>query len=267
MAAEKGANEVALAVLAITLVAVVVFFPVTFLFGVSKYLFTALALGVVIALFASYFVAVTVVPLFCARYLKAIGGHKDGETAEGSSGERDFTPGSTRNSTSHAELLRAMGAKSARPSLSKFSRLRRPLSLEFPALSVRRCVVFSAHRCGPIHHQSQGAYGHAHRDHEDYVKKVEDIVRQVVPPERLEYGRFQYRGDARSFFALFTPNSGMHTAFVQVGLKEDHKVSSFAYMDRGRENASRSELPELRTYFQSGGLVDAVLESGSAGAN
>ncbi len=71
MAAEKGANEVALAVLAITLVAVVVFFPVTFLFGVSQFLFTALALGVVIALFASYFVAVTVVPLFCANFLKA----------------------------------------------------------------------------------------------------------------------------------------------------------------------------------------------------
>ena len=36
---ERGANEVALAVLAIMLVAVVVFFPVTLLFGVSKYLF------------------------------------------------------------------------------------------------------------------------------------------------------------------------------------------------------------------------------------
>ncbi len=71
VAAEKGANEVALAVLAIMLVAVVVFFPVTFLFGVSKFLFGALALGVVIALFASYFDAVTVVPLFCANFLKA----------------------------------------------------------------------------------------------------------------------------------------------------------------------------------------------------
>ena len=71
VAAEKGANEVALAVLAIMLVAVVVFFPVTFLFGVSQFLFTALALGVVIALFASYYDAVTVVPLFCANFLKA----------------------------------------------------------------------------------------------------------------------------------------------------------------------------------------------------
>ncbi len=70
VAAKKGANEVALAVLAIMLTAVVVFFPVTFLFGVSKFLFSALALGVVLALFASYFVAVTVVPLYCARRSK-----------------------------------------------------------------------------------------------------------------------------------------------------------------------------------------------------
>ena len=51
--------------LAATLTTVVVFFPVTFLSGVSKFLFTALALAVVLALFASYFVAMTVVPLFC----------------------------------------------------------------------------------------------------------------------------------------------------------------------------------------------------------
>ncbi len=80
-AAVNGANEVALPVLAITLIAVVVFFPVTFLFGVSKYLFTALALAVVIALFASYFVAVTVVPLYSARYLRAIKPQDDGDGA------------------------------------------------------------------------------------------------------------------------------------------------------------------------------------------
>ena len=68
VAAERGANEVGLAVLAITIVTVVVFFPVTLLFGVSKYLFTALALAVVFSLFASYFVAVSVVPLYCAYF-------------------------------------------------------------------------------------------------------------------------------------------------------------------------------------------------------
>src|ERR1700747_377344 len=75
VASERGANEVALAVLAITFVTVVVFFPVTLLFGVSKYLFTALALGVVISLLASYLVAVSVVPLYCAKVLRGFIGH------------------------------------------------------------------------------------------------------------------------------------------------------------------------------------------------
>jgi multidrug efflux pump subunit AcrB len=61
--------------------------------------------------------------------------------------------------------------------------------------------------------------------------------------------------------SLSTPNSAMHTAFVEVGLKEDHKVSSFVYMDKVRKRVSE-ELPELRTYFQSGGLVDSVLNQG-----
>src|SRR5271165_2693222 len=78
VAAEAGGAEVSLAVLAATLTTVVVFFPVTFLYGVSKFLFSALALAVVISLLASYLVAMTVIPLFCARYLKAMpagGGH------------------------------------------------------------------------------------------------------------------------------------------------------------------------------------------------
>src|SRR5580698_4991919 len=71
VAAERGGEEVALPVLAATLTTAVVFFPVTFLYGVSQFLFTALALAVVLSLFASYFVAMTVVPLFCANLIKA----------------------------------------------------------------------------------------------------------------------------------------------------------------------------------------------------
>ncbi|MGE5415143.1 MAG: efflux RND transporter permease subunit, partial [Syntrophomonadaceae bacterium] len=70
VAAERGGAEVALPVLAATLTTVVVFFPVVFLYGVSRFLFVALALAVVFSLLASYFVAMTVVPLFCARFLK-----------------------------------------------------------------------------------------------------------------------------------------------------------------------------------------------------
>src|SRR6185437_4604103 len=70
IAAEQGGKEVDLAVLAATVATSIVFFPVVLLTGVSKYLFTALALGVVLAMFASYIVAMTVIPLFCAKFIR-----------------------------------------------------------------------------------------------------------------------------------------------------------------------------------------------------
>ncbi|HSI12218.1 MAG TPA: efflux RND transporter permease subunit, partial [Chthoniobacter sp.] len=75
VAAEKGGSEVALPVLAATLTTAIVFFPVTFLYGVSRFLFSALALSVVLSLFASYAVAMSVVPLFCAKLIKAHQAH------------------------------------------------------------------------------------------------------------------------------------------------------------------------------------------------
>src|ERR1700735_1618957 len=68
-AAVNGGKEVQLAVLAATVSTSIVFFPVVLLYGVSRYLFTALALTVAIALFSSYVVAMTVVPLFCAKFI------------------------------------------------------------------------------------------------------------------------------------------------------------------------------------------------------
>ena len=90
-AAWGGADEVALAVLAVTFVTVVVFFPVTLLFGVSRYLFTALALAVVISLLASYFVAISVVPLYCANFLHGLVHHGAESEAPGVSWGAPFT--------------------------------------------------------------------------------------------------------------------------------------------------------------------------------
>src|SRR6202012_3990358 len=72
IAAQTGGSEVTLAVLEATLVAFVDFFPVTFLYGVSKFLFSALALAFCISLLISFVVAMTVIPLFCSRFLKQV---------------------------------------------------------------------------------------------------------------------------------------------------------------------------------------------------
>src|SRR5580700_9896049 len=80
-AAEKGGMEVALAVLAATSTTSIVFFPVAFLSGISKYIFTPLGLGVVLSIFASYFFAMTVVPLFCANFIRVQHHEHDDEIA------------------------------------------------------------------------------------------------------------------------------------------------------------------------------------------
>src|ERR1035438_51996 len=95
---------------------------------------------------------------------------------------------------------------------------------------------------------------------ENEVAKVEDLIRQVVSPQDL--GMIVSNiGSTPDFSAIYTTNSAMHTAFVQVSLKEDHKVGSYEYMARLKQKLAR-EVPELTAYFQSGGLVDAVLNMG-----
>jgi len=61
--------------------------------------------------------------------------------------------------------------------------------------------------------------------------------------------------------AIYTTNSAMHTAFVQVNLTEDHSVGSYEYMERVRRKLA-NDLPELSTYFRAGGLVDSVVNQG-----
>ena len=262
VAAVKGANEVALAVLAIMLVAIIVFFPVTFLFGVSKYLFSALALGIVLALCASYFDAVTVVPLFCAYLLKPVHGNGHGDGAvEKSWSERfhdKFNAQFERMLNFYERWVRK-AVDRPREVLVGFIILFLASLLLYPFIGV---AFFPQTDAGQFVINVKAPTGTRIELTENYIKHVEEIVRQVVKPEDLSTVVSNI-GVTPDLSALFTQNSGMHTAIVQVGLKEDHKVSSFTYMRQVRQRIA-AELPELRTYFQSGGLVDAVLNQGKA---
>jgi hydrophobic/amphiphilic exporter-1 (mainly G- bacteria), HAE1 family len=260
VAAVNGANEVALPVLAIMLVAVVVFFPVTLLFGVSKYLFSALALAVVLALFASYFDAVTVVPLFCAYFLKAVHGQgEDSDTVKKSWSERFHQNFNNRFEQMLNSYERWVRRALDRPRLVVwgFVGLFLLCFLLVPLIGV---AFFPRSDAGQFVINVKAPTGTRIEVTEGYVKQVEDIVRQAVRPGDLST-IVSNIGVFPDLSALFTPNSGMHTATVQVGLQEDHSVSSLIYMDQVRERIAK-QLPQLRTYFQSGGLVDAVLNQG-----
>jgi multidrug efflux pump subunit AcrB len=94
----------------------------------------------------------------------------------------------------------------------------------------------------------------------DYVAKVESIIRGVVTPADLDM-IVSNIGVYPDLSAIYTTNASMDTAFVQVSLKENHSIGSYEYMQDVREKLAR-EMPELTTYFQAGGLVDSVVNQG-----
>jgi HAE1 family hydrophobic/amphiphilic exporter-1 len=260
VAAEKGGQEVALAVLAATLTTAVVFFPVVFLYGVSRFLFVALALAVILSLFASYLVAMTVVPLYCAKLMKK---HQaDEEVGEGSVGAR-LGIVTTRFNFYFGKMLgkydRTLNTALWKPAatligLTGVSLLCLAL---YPFLGVS---FFPRTDPGQFVINLKAPSGTRVELTEDYVKQVEDIIHQVVPPGELQI-IVSNIGITTDFSAIYTPNSAPHTAFVEVSLKEGHQMGSYAYMRRVREQVNQ-KLPQLSTYFQSGGLVDAVINLG-----
>jgi hydrophobic/amphiphilic exporter-1 (mainly G- bacteria), HAE1 family len=258
VAAEKGGREVAMPVLAATFTTSIVFFPVIFLYGVSQFLFTALAAAVVFSLFASYGVAMTVVPLFCARFIKS----PHGELAHhpGKSPFQRFVRGFNRV---YDRLL-------MRYDISVRRSLLRPLATVLGILGF--CVLsfglFPFMGLGFFPRTDPGQFvinikaptGTRLELTNQYVSRVEGIIRNVVKPRDLDM-IVSNIGITPDFSAIYTSNSGQHTAFVQVSLKKDHAIGSYEYMRRVR-SALATDLPELSIYFQSGGLVDSVVNLG-----
>jgi multidrug efflux pump subunit AcrB len=68
-AALRGAQAVALPVLASTLTTIAVLLPVVLLAGLARRLFAPLAITVAVAMIASYFVSMTVTPVACSHFL------------------------------------------------------------------------------------------------------------------------------------------------------------------------------------------------------
>ena len=69
-AAIDGSEEVWSAILASTLTHIAVFIPLLFLSGTASIMFTQLSVVVMFSLAMSLFVAVTIVPVLCSRWLK-----------------------------------------------------------------------------------------------------------------------------------------------------------------------------------------------------
>lgn len=276
IAAEIGGKEVQLAVLAGTVCTCIVFFPVVLLYGVSKYLFTALALAVVIALFASFIVAMTVVPLFCARFIRidgTHGSHDDYEEVESSADPNSaLNDPRKRNlfSTVIFQFNRAFYALLAWYEDAVWKCLKRPglVVVACSLIFVVSLAIYPFMGKAFFPRTDPGQFvinvkvpaGTRLELTNEYVARMEQDIRGIVTPHDMNI-IVSNIGITPDLSAIYTSNSGMNTAFIQVSLKEDHKIGSYVYMDRVRRKLSH-DFPDVETYFQAGGLVDSVVNQG-----
>ncbi|HEY1758803.1 MAG TPA: efflux RND transporter permease subunit [Bryobacteraceae bacterium] len=263
-AAEDGGAEVALPVLAATLTTVVVFFPVTFLYGVSKFLFTALALTVVISLFASYFVAMTVIPLFCARYLKQRpipdGDQEDPQGRKKPGIGQRLHAGFEWGFTRFLDLYERSVRRTLRHPGLTVAVLLGVFLVSLAIYPFLGLAFFPRTDAGQFTINLKVPTGSRIEVTEQYVAKVEDLIRKVVNPSDFQMVVSNI-GIVPDFSALYTSNAGSYTATIQVALRPSHKIGSFEYMDRVHREIA-SEYPDLRTFFSTGSMVDSILNMG-----
>ena len=270
-AAEKGGREVALPVLAATLTTAVVFFPVTFLYGVSQFLFSALALAVVLSLFASYAVAMTVVPLFCARFIKSAAHHgtpscEEPVEVELKSKHQRWRLGERFNiwfNDRFESFLRGYDRLAAGALLYPWLTLAvcgAAFAASFALFPLLGLSFFPRTDAGMFIMNVKAPSGSRISVTENEIAKVEALIRRTIPEKDLGM-ILSNIGATPDFSAIYTSNSAEHTAFVQVHLKDDHTLGSYEYMARLKRRIAE-DMPELSTYFQSGGMVDAVLNLG-----
>ncbi|MGB7603065.1 MAG: efflux RND transporter permease subunit [Candidatus Sulfotelmatobacter sp.] len=271
VAAEVGGAEVNLAILAATLVDVVDFFPVVFLYGVAKFLFSALALAFCLSLLASFVVAMTVIPLFCSRFLKAVHhvpehGKKDNEydveptAAESHSWMDRFNARFNRMFNKVLDYYEYWVRRALqRPGLTVLA-LSGVFLLSLAIYPLLGLAFFPKTDAGQFTINVKVPTGTRIEVSNDYVARIEDLIRHQVDAKDLKR-IVSNIGVVPDFSALYTTNSGPYTATVQVALNEPHRISSFAYMDKVQE-AMTKQFPDIRTFFSSGSLQDAILNSG-----
>jgi multidrug efflux pump subunit AcrB len=251
-----GAQQIAVPALAATLTICVVFFPVVLLEGPARFLFTPLALGVVISMLASYLLSRTLVPTL-ARILM----EKEALHPEGSSLGARFNRWRDRLFASFQEAYgRTLGAVLHHRALVLVCGA---LVLGFTAFLpfVVGLDFFPAIDAGQMRLHYRAPIGTRLEETERLVARLEQRIQDIVPPDELATINSNI-GMPISFNHAFvqTDNTGSQDADVLVALKPKHAPTE-KYMERIRRELP-DEFPGSNMYFQPADIVSQVLNFG-----
>lgn len=252
-AALDSAMEIAMPVLVATITTVVVFFPVVFLFGMGKYLFTPLALSVAFAMFASYFLSRTLSPAFCAYFLKA---HHEGEKQFVLFRAADW--GFDRLRERYTALLRLAIRCRWATVIGSLALLVVSLPLYF----LIGQELFPATDAGQIVINLRAPAGTRIELTEQLTQAIEKEIQAAIPPEDRQMIVTDI-GVLYDWPAGYTANSGPMDATMLVQLTDagQRQTSSQHYATELRERLT-AKFPQVSFAFNTGGMVSAALNFG-----
>ena len=250
----EGASEVAMPVLASTLSTMVVLFPIVFLTGISKILFSALGLSVIFVMIGSYFSAMTVVPLFSSYFLT------------GRLPRSDELPLPLRLAqNAMAKLTQIYASVLLRIMRNgKWLLLLTLFILVFGVLLAPHLgtELFPRADAGNFIFKARFDTGTRIEETEAESKEINDRLRQWIPPEDLAM-IITNAGVRYGFPAAFTPNSGTQDVFFNIELTGNRKHTTQYYADIVRTEMSKA-YPRVEISFELGGLLTSALNGGLA---
>ncbi|HEV3147655.1 MAG TPA: efflux RND transporter permease subunit, partial [Chthoniobacterales bacterium] len=252
-----GAQQIAVPAFVSTLAICIVFVSVVFLTGPAKYLFTPLALAVVFAMLASYLLSRTLVPV-TVKYL--IRGH------EGENPPSNFFTRIQESFNDRFEKLRQRYvnglAWSLQNRLTVFVLFAVLVGSAFAILPIVGRDFFPTVDAGQFRLHVNAPAGTRLEESEQIFSRVEDLIREVVPPRDLAMV-LDNIGIPQGINLAFSDNSTISSADgeILVSLKQDHRGSTPAYMKALREKLA-ARFPDLSFYFQPADIVSQILNFG-----
>lgn len=257
-AALDGATEVATPLLIITLTIIAVFFPIVFMAGIGKFLFTPLAMAVTFALLASYVLAMMLVPASAARFLKpnrAESGQSGTESA-GRSGGHGFEGWFDPLTDRYGRFIEWVLGRKKSVLTAAAGVFLGSLAL-YPMIGTE---LFPAVDAGQLMVRVRAPSGTRVEVTEEIIAGVEAEIRDAVPAGELQT-MISNIGVLYDWPAAYTPNSGPMDAFVNLQFTDDRTRTAQEYARLLRAKL-RERFPGIEFAFDTGGLMTAALNFG-----
>jgi multidrug efflux pump subunit AcrB len=261
-----GASQIAIPAFVSTLCLCIVFVPVIFLTGAARYLFTPLALAVVLAIMASYLLSRTLIPTMVKYLLRAEVSRYQDESGEMESAGHGVFAGIHHGFTANFERMRNAYRRLLGSALAH-----RKLVAACFGLIVVACAAlipfigqdfFPQVDAGQIRLHVRAPAGTRVEETESYFRQVEDTIRRTVPAAELsdilDNIGLPYSG--YNIALSDTATIGSFDGEVLISLKPEH-ASTWRYIRELRRRLNR-QFPELTFFFQPADIVGQILNFG-----